>query len=169
MTVRIRAATVGDASALYAAERETAKTPGFLVSRPNELHTAAFAARIAELEAPGHRGRYVVATGPQSEVLGHALLEPMSLAAISHIFRLTIVVHPGHTDRGVGRALMSDIVAWASSDHRVEKIELLVRATNERAIQLYRKFGFVEEGRFIKRIKLQDGRYLDDIAMALHL
>jgi ribosomal protein S18 acetylase RimI-like enzyme len=140
--------------------------PGFLVSRPDELNVRAFAERIAELESPGNRGRYIVALNDQREIVGHALLESMSLARISHVFRLTIVVHPGHTDRGVGRALMSDLQQWARNDSRVEKIELLVRATNARAVHLYRSCGFVEEGRFVKRIKLEDGIYIDDLAMA---
>jgi len=46
------------------------------------------------------------------------------------------------------------------------KVELLVRATNERAIRLYRALGFVEEGRFRDRVRLPDGTLVDDIAMA---
>ena len=40
------------------------------------------------------------------------------------------------------------------------------RATNERAIRLYLKLGFIEEGRFRKRVRLRDGELVDDIAMA---
>jgi ribosomal protein S18 acetylase RimI-like enzyme len=164
--MQIRPATIDDASILCAAEIETAQTPGYLVSRPDELNADTFASRIATLEPPGNSGRYVVAINEHSKIVGHALLEPMSLKRIAHVFRLTIVVHPGNTDRGIGRALMNDLLQWAQHDPRVEKIELLVRATNSRAIHLYRSCGFVEEGRFVKRIKLEDGSYLEDIAMA---
>jgi RimJ/RimL family protein N-acetyltransferase len=164
--LRIRTATVEDAPLLAAAEIETARTPGLLVSKPEELNPDAFAARIAELEAPELRGRYIVACNERDEIVGHALLEPMPLARVAHVFRLTIVVHPGNTSQGVGRAMMSDLLEWAQRDSRVEKIELLVRATNERAIRLYRSCGFVEEGRFASRIKLGDGSYIDDIGMA---
>lgn len=47
-----------------------------------------------------------------------------------------------------------------------EKIELLVRATNARAIHLYSKLGFIEEGRFRNRVRLPDDEFVDDIAMA---
>jgi ribosomal protein S18 acetylase RimI-like enzyme len=75
-------------------------------------------------------------------------------------------LHPGDTDRGVGRALIIDLQRWAQNDSRVDKIELTVRVTNTRAIHLYRSCGFVEEGRFAKRIKLENGDYIDDLAMA---
>jgi RimJ/RimL family protein N-acetyltransferase len=164
--IRIRTATVEDAPLLAAAEVETARTPGLLVSKPEELNANAFAMRIAELGAPGLRGRYIVACNERGEIVGHALLDPMPLARLAHVFRLTIVVHPAHTAKGIGRAMMNDLLEWAQRDSRVEKIELLVRATNERAIRLYRSCGFVEEGRFTRRIKLGDGSYVDDIAMA---
>jgi RimJ/RimL family protein N-acetyltransferase len=164
--VTIRAAHVDDAPALAAAERETARTPGLLRSLPHELREEAFAERIAALESVNHRGRYVVAVDSRNQAVGHALLEPMALAQSAHVFRLTIVVHPGHTDRGVGRALMNDLLAWASRDPRVEKIELLVRATNERAIHLYRSLGFVEEGRLSRVVKIDAMTYIDDLTMA---
>lgn len=169
MVISVRTARVEDAPTLAAAERETARTPGLLRSLPSEISDAIFADRITALEAPGHKSRYIVAVDRYDAIVaGHALLEPMPLSQSAHIFRLTIVVHPGHTDRGIGRILMNDLIAWARQDLRVEKIELLVRATNERAIHLYRTCGFVEEGRLRRALKrVDDGAYVDDIAMAL--
>lgn len=99
-------------------------------------------------------------------VVGHAMLDPMDMAATAHVFHLTVVVHPGHTGRGIGRALMNDLLAWAESNARVSKIELRARATNKRAIRLYQQLGFVEEGRFRGRVRLEDGTLVDDVAMA---
>lgn len=158
----IRPARVEDAAALCAAEVETAKTPGKLVSRPHELKVESFAARIAEVR---ERGRYIVAE-QEGKPVGHAVLEPMSLERLAHVLRLTIVVHPGHERRGIGSRLMKDLMEWAGANRNVGKIELLVRASNEAAIALYRKLGFEVEGRLINRLKLEDGSYLDDISMA---
>lgn len=158
----IREARVEDAPIVAAAERETARTPGLLVSRPHELELKVFEQRIADITKIG---RYIVADN-DGRVVGHALLDPMPLDAISHVFRLTIVVHPGFLGQGVGTSLMRDLMDWAQQTPRVGKIELLVRATNERAIHLYSKLGFVEEGRFRNRVRLPDGELVDDIAMA---
>jgi ribosomal protein S18 acetylase RimI-like enzyme len=159
--VVIRIARVEDAERICAAEVETARTPGKLVSHPHELKVESFASKIAEVR---ERGRYIVAE-KDGRPVGHAVLEPMSLKRVSHVLRLTIVVHPGFERQGVGHALMKDLVDWATANPAVEKIELLVRASNEGAIALYRNFGFVEEGRLVKRLKLEDGSFLDDIAM----
>ena len=136
--------------------------PGLLVSRPSELIPENFEKKIAEL---AKIGRYVVAEKAE-KIVGRALLDPMPLAAFSHVFRLTIVVHPGFLGQGIGSSLMRDLMEWSKQSPRVKKIELLVRATNERAIHLYSKLGFVEEGRFRNRVRLPDGSFLDDLAMA---
>lgn len=160
MTIRI--ARVTDAPAIAANERATAATPGLLVGRPGEIPLVAYADKIRHLET---RGRYVVAE-LDGAVVGHALLEPFEMIANSHVFRLTVAVAPDHVGRRIGRALMLDLLDWATGDPRVRKIELHVRATNERAIRLYRSLGFVEEGRFRQRVRLPDGTFVDDLGMA---
>lgn len=163
--VTIRIAALADAEALCAAERETSKTPGQLLSRPHEFLVANFRDKIAQLATAG---RYAVAEVDRQPV-GHAVLEPMAPASLAHVFSLTIVVHPGHSGRGIGSALMAYLMDWAERNDNVEKLELRVRASNLRARALYQRFGFVEEGRFEKRIKLPDGSYLADISMARFL
>lgn len=160
--MKIRQARRADAAALARAEAETARTPGLLVQRPGEIPAAAFAEKI---EALRKRGRYIVAE-EHEKAIGHAFLAPMGLTANRHVFHLNIVVHPGSTGRGIGTALMSELMAWARANAKVGKVELLVRSTNRRAIALYRRFGFVQEGRFIGRVKLPNGRLVDDVAMA---
>jgi len=158
----LRCACVEDAETLWKAECETATVFGLLVSRPHELQLEAFQ---REIERLSRDGRYVVAVR-EGRIVGHASLSPMTLEALAHVFRLTIVVHRGETGQGVGTVLMNDLIAWAREDARVRKIELNVRATNDRAIALYEKLGFVEEGRFRNRVRLPDGSFVDDLAMA---
>jgi putative acetyltransferase len=136
-----------------------------LASKPDEIHDDAVRAMIVELNDRG-RGSYLVAEHAGT-ITGHALLEPLLLAVTSHVVRLTIAVHEGHQGRGVGRALMNELLGWARSSPGVEKVELQVRSSNERAIALYRSLGFVEEGRKTRRLKIGPDAYLDDIYMAL--
>lgn len=162
VNIVIRQARIEDAAKLLTAERETTQTPGLLVSRAHELTESAFKKKLAELSKTG---RYIVAE-KDAQTVGHAFLDPMPLEAIAHVFRLTIVVHPGFLSHGIGEALMRDLLDWAVRTPRVEKIELLVRSTNRVAIRLYRRLGFTEEGRLRKRVRLPDGTFVDDIAMA---
>lgn len=161
----IRGARREDAPVLAAAERVIASVPGRLASGPDEIDDDAIRTKIGEL-AEGDRGVYLVAE-QAGTVVGHALLEPLSLAATSHVVRLTIAVHEGHQRRGIGRALMGELLRWARSTPRVEKVELQVRSSNDRAIALYRSLGFVEEGRKSRRLKIGPLEYLDDVYMAL--
>ena len=161
--IAIRKARIEDAPVLCAAEQEIARTPGLLVSQPDELSPRAFAATIAALANGG--GCYLVAEDG-GRIVGHAMLEPMSLRAVSHVFRLTIVVHSGHWRRGIGTLMMKALTAWATEAPAAHKIELSVRSSNEPAKRLYEKFGFVEEGRLRNRIRLADGGFVDDVTMA---
>lgn len=160
--MQIRTATPGDAEAIAAAEEETRQAPGFLVGWPGEIPVEAYRAKIIKLAADG---RYIVMEENDAPV-GHAFLDPMPMRANAHVFTLTIVVHPGHLGRGIGRALLRDLLDWARRDARVGKIELNVRAGNLRAQHLYRSLGFVEEARFRRRVHRLDGEYEDDIGMA---
>ncbi|MBX5481863.1 MAG: GNAT family N-acetyltransferase [Myxococcaceae bacterium] len=161
----IRKARTEDAPLLAAAERVIARVPAMLAKRPEEIDDAAFVATITQLNGHG-QGNYLVAE-EAGTVVGHAFLEPLPLAVTGHLARLSIAVHEGHQGRGVGRALMNELIAWARSDPRVEKIELHVRSSNHRAIALYRSLGFVEEGRKTRRLKIAPGQYVDDLFMAL--
>jgi ribosomal protein S18 acetylase RimI-like enzyme len=158
----IRSAQPDDAPSVAATERAAAAAPGFLVGLPGEIPVEAYATKIADLMA---KGRYVVAD-EGGVLLGHGFLDPMKMAANAHVFRLTLVVHPGQWGQGVGRALLGDLLRWAGTDSRVHKVELLVRATNQRAIRLYQAAGFREEGRLRERVRMPDGSYVDDLTMA---
>jgi ribosomal protein S18 acetylase RimI-like enzyme len=163
--ISIRPARSEDATLLAAAEREIAKVPGRLASLPAELHDQDFKDTIDALSA-SERGIYAVIER-DGVVAGHALLEPLKLAATAHVVSLTIAIHEGFQGVGLGRRLMEHLIEWARKSPKVEKIELRVRCSNTPAISLYEKLGFVEEGRMVMRIKTSEGQYLDDIIMGL--
>lgn len=164
-TPMIRDARVDDASTLAGAEREIAKTPGFLASQPHELKDEAFAQKIAELSASDN-GKYLVAEA-EGKIVGHAMLDPLKLSATRHVVHLTLAVHPGWQGKGIGKALLGALIGWAKAAAAVKKIELHVRASNTNARDLYKKFGFIEVGRWKHRIRVAPGEYLDDVAMEL--
>ena len=67
--------------------------------------------------------------------------------------------------RGVGSALMAAGVEWARERGGLHKLSLEVFAHNDAGIALYRKFGFVEEGRRVKQYRRQSGELWDTIEM----
>ena len=50
---------------------------------------------------------------------------------------------------------------------QIDLKKVRVRSVNTIAIALYKKLGFTEEGRMIKRLKIGPDSYLDDVVMAL--
>ena len=70
--------------------------------------------------------------------------------------------------RGVGSALVAAAVDWAR-DRGLHKLSLSVFTHNEAAIALYRKFGFVEEGRRVKHFRRANGELWDSFEMGLLL
>jgi RimJ/RimL family protein N-acetyltransferase len=70
--------------------------------------------------------------------------------------------------RGVGTALMVAAIEWAH-ERGLHKLSLSVFPHNAAAIALYRKFGFVEEGRRVKHFRRASGELWDAIEMGLLL
>ena len=161
--IAIRPARADDAAAVFAGYLATARTPGLLVSQPQEISPAAVQADIADCSGEG--GCFLVATQGE-QVIGHACLSRMGLRAVRHIYRLTTVVHPGHTGRGIGRQLLQALHAWAEANPQCRKIELLVRAGNAPAVRLYEAMGYRHEGRLVQRVQDAGGVFHDDLAMA---
>jgi ribosomal protein S18 acetylase RimI-like enzyme len=70
--------------------------------------------------------------------------------------------------RGVGSALMEQAIAFAR-ERGLHKLSLDVFAHNEAAIKLYKKHGFVEEGRRVKHYRRKSGELWDSLEMGLLL
>ena len=70
--------------------------------------------------------------------------------------------------QGVGSALVQAAIGWARGQG-LHKLCLEVFAHNTAAIALYRKSGFVEEGRRVKQYRRASGELWDSIIMGLAL
>jgi len=70
---------------------------------------------------------------------------------------LTISVRPGYRGEGLGSDLLRSLIEWAEANPDVEKLGLAAFATNRLAIVLYERFGFLEEGRRLREVKLESG------------
>lgn len=81
-----------------------------------------------------------------------------------HVADLAIGVHDEAQGIGVGRALMHALTDAADRWLDLRRIELTVFADNEAAVRLYRRFGFVEEGR-LRDYAFRDGTYVDALFM----
>ena len=86
---------------------------------------------------------------------------------LRHVVELGMFVLPPFRRRGIGRALLQWMLAWAG-EHAYEKVTLAVFADNVPAITLYQSAGFAEEGRLRRQIKIAN-TYTDLVLMACWL
>lgn len=84
---------------------------------------------------------------------------------IEHTGEFGMGILPEYRDQGIGTCLLTLLLKWAKENPMIEKVKLGVFASNDRAIHLYRKMGFIEEGRRVAEIKMEDGNYFDVIEM----
>lgn len=84
---------------------------------------------------------------------------------IEHTGEFGMGVVPEYRDLGIGACLIKVLLKWAKENPIIEKVKLGVFATNHRGIHLYKKMGFIEEGRRVAEIKMADGNYFDVIEM----
>ena len=97
-------------------------------------------------------------------VVGHAGLV-VAPPRRAHSAGLGLSVHDAWQGRGVGTALMAALVECADHSLGLRRIELTVFTDNAPAIALYRRFGFVEEGRS-RGYAMRDGVLADVLHMA---
>ena len=100
-------------------------------------------------------------------VVGHLYVQREEHPATRHVATLGIAVAASHRGRGIGAVLMRECLRWARGVG-VEKVLLSVYPHNTAAIALYRKFGFVEEGRLARQSRKSYGDE-DEILMATWL
>jgi putative acetyltransferase len=118
--------------------------------------------RLAE-PAEGH---YVLVACAGGEVVGNAGLHSAHHSPRrAHAMGVGMAVPSAWQGKGVGNALMKSLVDFADNWLNVTRLELTVFTDNERAISLYRKFGFEIEGTH-RAYALRAGRYADTHCMA---
>lgn len=139
-----------------------------LVARADEVDPAAVSRQIEAARAAAN-SLVIVAAVPDHDddrVIGLLTLEGAPLLRLHDVARLNMAVSPAFHGQGIGRELVEHAMRCADASGQIRKIELLIRANNERALRLFERLGFTEEGRLRARLRLDDGTYVDDVCMA---
>ncbi|HVF65759.1 MAG TPA: GNAT family N-acetyltransferase [Casimicrobiaceae bacterium] len=159
MTAVVRPITLGDIAGMRDCVGAVASEGRYLaVTQPFTLQeTALFVARNVE----GGYPQYVA--DDDGRIVGWCDITPKRGNVHAHVGELGMGLLQGFRGHGLGSKLIS--AALEAARARWEQVELSVYASNTQAAALYRKFGFVECGRF-ERGRKHDGAYDDVILMA---
>ena len=99
------------------------------------------------------------------EVVGNLGLTRFTRPRRAHVGEIGMGVRDAWQGKGVGSALLQAALDLADNWLGLRRIELHVHADNDRAIALYRKFGFELEGTH-RAYAIRDGVYVDSLSMA---
>lgn len=165
VAIDIRAARATDAAGLLRLHRAVLTERRFFITEPEELRESVDdkIRQIRDFERSSNSLFLVARVGP--DLVGMLTVRGGTLNRMRHTGKLEVMVHADARGHGIGRALMGAAVAWAEAHPEIEKLGLSVFVDNQRAIDLYRRFGFREEGRRPREYRLEDGRYVDDLLM----
>ena len=122
--------------------------------------------RIANLDTNVHQFVAVIKNDKDQEiVIGTAGIFVFANPRTRHCAGIGMMVHKDYQGMGVGTKLMGALLDIADNWLMLKRVELSVFVDNERAIRLYKKFGFSTEGRKIKA-GIRSGEYVDEYIMA---
>ena len=165
-SISVREATVSDAAALLAHLKALVAEPGINIPLGPDEVTMTLDQEKALLRDIHDSPRAIMLVAEAGGgIVGELSLKAISpRRAVQHVATLGMSVKQDWRGKGVGRALMTDAIAWAPSAG-IKRIELYVYCRNAPAIALYEKFGFAVEGR--RKAFIREGNeYLDDFVMA---
>lgn len=161
----VRDAVVEDAPAIVALHRGVLAEKAWFITLPGEA-IGGIDARIRQIRDFKRLGNSAFLVAVRAgKVVGFLTATGGTLARMRHCAKIEVMVAADARGTGAGRALMAACVAWATANPVIEKLGLNVFADNDRAIALYKRLGFAEEGRRLREYRAEDGTYRDDVLM----
>jgi ribosomal protein S18 acetylase RimI-like enzyme len=161
--VRVRPARLADRAALTALEAIAwSAESGFPSTMAADQRNATF------FDAGNPPEAFLVGE-LDGRVVGYIRLKPPTkLPENAHVIQVQgLAVHPDARRRGVAAVLL-DAAEETLRQRGIRKLTLRVLSTNEVAIRLYERHGFVREGTLLEEFRI-NGRFVDDVMMAKKL
>tara|TARA_Y100001960_G_scaffold333703_1_gene440415 strand:+ start:13324 stop:13923 length:600 start_codon:yes stop_codon:yes gene_type:complete len=98
------------------------------------------------------------------EIYGHIHIKAGTTGRSKHRAEIYLGVLKQFQGIGVGKKLMEIADFWVRKEG-LERLQLTVFSTNEKAINFYKKLGFELEGTLKNAVKMEDGSYRDELFM----
>ncbi|PEA55730.1 GNAT family N-acetyltransferase [Bacillus pseudomycoides] len=164
--VMIREATQEDAQAMIKFYNIVGGETDFLSFGKNEFsRSLPDYENFIESTKAEHHSIILLAT-MDDEIISIASITSGQKERTKHVGTLGIVIAEKHCGFGLGRKLMEELIEWARGNGITKRIHLVTRADNDRAIELYKKVGFKEEG-LLEQDTYINGVYYNTLIMGL--
>ncbi|SHN84015.1 GNAT family N-acetyltransferase [Desulfitobacterium chlororespirans] len=138
----------------------------FLTFGPGELRVS-----ISDEEALIEKNRstgnkIMILALADSKVVGCLNFTNGARVRTQHTGELGVSVSKDYWGQGIGRTMIEELIRWARDGQTIKKLNLRVRSDHERAIKLYKSFGFVQEGLITGELIIS-GKFYDFCCMGL--
>ena len=163
--ISLRTGNINDAEAVLDLEKEILSENDFMISVIEEFEETSEQLRSWIQKILENEREQLIVAEINGEVVGLIVFRSKSSKRLSHTGSFTAMVKKEYRNQGIGKLLIKELLNWAEQNPLIEKVSLGVLSTNQRAIELYKSMGFVEEGRKIKEVKFSKDLYVDDILM----
>ena len=166
--IQIRRGVIGDAPALLEFFKKVGAETDFLMMDENGLGmTVTEETEFLKQYNDPRRGLYLVATNENGDIVGQSAItqDYPDRKKAEHIYGFGIAILKDYWGIGLATKMMEQIINYAKQIG-VVRLDLFVITTNDRAIKLYKKFGFEIEGTLKKCHKVGE-IYQDEYIMAL--
>lgn len=163
--MEIAQALLSDVEEIVRLQEKVITENQYFISTVKEFSPATEKDHLSTIIAQNKAHAIVFIAKVNNIIVGVIIFRASTLSRLAHHGTFSIYIDANHRQKGIGTQLLQALIQWAENHPTIEKICLGVFSNNLSAIQLYKKMGFVEEGRKIKDIKLSESEYVDDVLM----
>jgi len=165
--VLVRTAGAADAEAMGQYIRDLGRSTPYILTFEDDVPTVeSIRERLAQCEAG--EGYTLLAIDPESAaIVAGTSYRFGSRFKLAHTAELGTGVLPGWQGVGLGSWMLDRSIEDMRKLEQIRRLELTVMSTNTTALEMYKRAGFVEEGKKFRSIRQPDGSYCDEIIMAM--
>ncbi|WP_010283427.1 GNAT family N-acetyltransferase [Bacillus timonensis] len=153
-----------DAKQLIEHTRVVLTESTYMLTTPEEFTTTA-EEEEKWIEEHAKPGNLIIVAETDGKIVGNLNFQTSKRKRLAHLGYFGISIQKAYCNQGIGSNLMKYLMDWAQKEPGLEKVCLEVFSHNERALHLYKKFGFKEEGRKVRFVKFGETHYEDEIIM----
>lgn len=163
--LRIREASLDDAPLLLDMFRQAVRETDFLMTTPGEAEKLTLAQEREFIASYRENDNQLfLVADVAGKPAGTLSITQARAVKQHHVGEFGIVILQEYWNMGIARRMITFMLQWVERHPVIHYINLSVMAGNEKAIRLYRNFGFAEEGRRPSAVR-QDEKVFQDVIL----
>lgn len=167
--ITVRKPTTEDAEAIINLIKTADSETKFLARNPDEFSVTTEQEKVFISDVLKDCDKEFFVAEYDNEIIGNCSVGIVSkYERYRHRAEVSVVVLKSYWGIGIGKILMQQCIDWCKS-RNITQIELCVVADNERAINMYEKFGFKVTGTIPNAMRYKDNTVVDEKIMVLEL